>query len=343
MPAENLRVIFAARPTGSIVPSQTFRLDRAPIPELQDGQVLVRVQLVSLDPAMRGMMNDVRSYIAPMQPGEVMRSNGAGVVVASRYPGLKEGDRVQGPTGWQEFAAVPGRQMEKLDGFPEGATTLEAMSVLGGTGLTAYFGMLDVGRPKAGETVVVSGAAGATGLVAAQIGKILGCRVIGIAGGKDKCAFLKNELGLDEALDYKDPEFRRNLAKATPKFIDMYFDNVGGEVLDACLARIATRGRIVACGAISQYNTTEPYALRSYTNIITQRVRLEGFILFDYAKRYGEGRKQLAQWLREGKLKNRDTVVKGLQNAPEALVQLFAGANVGKMLVEVAPEAPAKL
>ncbi|KAJ3073746.1 hypothetical protein HK102_005945, partial [Quaeritorhiza haematococci] len=250
---QNRRVVLKARPDrGPLDPSKVFQLQTVPInttPEsLPDGHVLVRIIYVSLDPAMRGWMNEGRSYIEPVAIGAVMRAGGVGEVIASRKPNIKVGDKVTGMFGWQEYAVVSCKEVQKL---PEGVGLKHALSVLGATGMTAYFGLFDVGKPKAGETVVVSGAAGATGSVVGQLAKSIGCKVIGIAGSEEKCKWLVDELGFDVALNYRDQEFGRKLAQATPKYIDVYFDNVGGEILEACLRRLNLRGRVVLCGAIS--------------------------------------------------------------------------------------------
>ncbi len=329
----NRQFRLAARPVG--MPKRSdWELTTEPVPELGEGQVLVQVRYLSLDPAMRGWMNEGRSYIPPVGIGEVMRASGAGRVVASRHPDVAAGDDVTGILGIQEYAVVDGDKLTKVDA---GAIPLPAyVGVLGMTGMTAYFGLLDVGKPEAGQTVVVSGAAGAVGMIVGQIAKIKGCRVVGIAGGAEKCRFLVDELGFDAAVDYKSENVAKALRAQCPKGIDVYFDNVGGDVLDACLANLARRARIVLCGAISQYNsTTGVKGPSNYMMLLVTRSRMEGFVVFDYADRYAEGARQLAQWLKEGRLKSREDIVKGFESFPETLLKLFAGENVGKLILEV--------
>ncbi|CAI2177183.1 1879_t:CDS:2 [Funneliformis geosporum] len=286
--------------------------------------------------AMRGWMNNTRSYMKPLEINEIMRSNAIGEVVLSKHPKFKVGDIVHGFLGWQKYALTHGKDIKKITP-PPGAFLHDFLGIFGSTGLTAYFGLLD-SKPKPGDTVVISGAAGATGSVAGQIAKIKGARVIGIAGSEEKCDWLVNELGFDIALNYRDPEFVNKLAKATPRYIDVYFDNVGGDILDQCLKRIAKNGRIVLCGAISQYNEAQPKGPAYYTALITQRAKMEGFIFMDYIKRYPEAIKDISKWLQEGKIKRREFIIEGLENAPEGLLKLFDGQNIGKMMVKVSDE-----
>jgi hypothetical protein len=300
-----------------------------------DGQILVEIQYLSLDPAMRGWMNEGKSYIRPVAIGEVMRAGGAGKVLASKNPNFKEGDLVSGAFGVQQYALSDGKGVIKVD------TRFAALPVYLGTlgmpGMTAYFGLLEIGKPKAGETVVVSGAAGAVGMVVGQIAKIKGCRVVGIAGGKDKCAYLKSELGFDAAIDYKGEDVKKGLKEHCPNGVDVYFDNVGGEILDAVLARIAMHARIVICGAISQYNNTE--AVRgpaNYMSLLVNRASMTGMVVFDWADRYGEAAREMAGWIAAGKLKSREDVVGGGVDAfPEVLLKLFKGENFGKLVLKV--------
>lgn len=343
-------VVLAERPKGDIVPGQTFHTKSGPAPraaDLKDGEVLVETLYLSLDPAMRGWLDDVRSYIPPVQIGEVMRGSTIARVLASRSPRAKEGDLVIAMTGWQEVAVAKPKEFETVSDIPlpRNGKVTDLQGVLGMTGLTAYFGMTTIGKAKPGETVVVSGAAGATGSVAAQMAKIAGARVVGLAGSDEKCAWLEKELGFDVCLNYKDPDFRKKFKEATPKYIDVYFDNVGGDILDMALSRANKNARFVMCGAISQYNSTDPKGPRQISKVITQRIRMEGFIVFDFIKEYPAARKQLAQWLAEGKLKRQETVVKGgLKVAEQALVDLFKGGNTGKLLVEVkSPKEKSKL
>lgn len=329
----NRQFRLAARPVG--MPKRSdWELTTEPVPEPGEGQVLVQVQYLSLDPAMRGWMNEGRSYIPPVGIGEVMRAGGAGRVVTSRHPGFAAGDSVTGILGIQEYAVVAGDALTKVD---TSVVPLETyVGVLGMTGMTAYFGLLDVGKPEPGQTVVVSGAAGAVGMIVGQIAKIKGCRVVGIAGGEEKCRYIVDELGFDAAVDYKSENVAKALRAHCPKGMDVYFDNVGGDVLDACLVNLARRARIVICGAISQYNATGGVKGPSnYMMLLVTRSRMEGFVVFDYADRYAEGARQLAQWLEEGRLKSREHVVPGFETFPETLLQLFAGDNVGKLILKV--------
>lgn len=334
----NLQVLLAARPVG--LPSDDhFEVVETPVGEPAEGQVLVRTLYVSLDPAMRGWMDDRPSYIPPVGLGEVMRALGVGEVIASRHEGFAAGDRVAGQLGWQQYAILDGAQ---LDPVPAEVPPTLALGPLGMIGMTAYFGLLDVGQPKSGETVLVSGGAGAVGSLVGQIAKIRGCRVVGIAGGAEKCAWLVDELGWDEAVDYKaTDDLDTALRAACPSGVDVFFDNVGGETLDAALRCINRKARVVICGAISQYNATEAApGPASYLALLVQRARMEGFIVFDYAKRYGEARADLAQWIGEGRIRHREHIVQGLENAPRALLRLFDGTNHGKLIVQVSGDAP---
>lgn len=332
-------VHLAERPKGDIVPGKTFTIKQHPLPEassLKDGEVLLQILYLSLDPAMRGWLNPTRSYIPPVGVGEVMRGYGIGVVKASKSSKFPVGTYASGTCGWNEYTVMKDKHLEQLD-LPENAVPTDALGVLGTPGLTAYFGILDVGQVKAGDFVVVSGAAGATGSVVGQIAKLKGAKVLGLAGEDSKVSWLKEELGFDEALNYKDPEFKTKFREATKGFIDVYFDNVGGEILDLALSRAKPHARFVMCGAISEYNKSKPQGPKNYLMIISMRIRMQGFIVFDYAAQYSEARKQLAQWISEGKIKRKETIVQGgLVKAEQALVDLFKGANTGKLLVEVA-------
>ena len=337
----NHQWLLARRPEG-LVSAQDFQYVESSAPEAADGEALVRNLFLSVDPTQRGWMAG-DTYLPAVKIGEVMRSFAVGEVVESRHPAFKPGQIVQGLFGWQEFAiARPGTPSSPTP-LPAGVPIETAMSVLGLTGITAYFGLLDVGRPKPGETVVVSGAAGATGSAAAQIARIAGCRVIGIAGGPEKCAYLTGELGLDGAVDYRSADPAKALRALCPKGIDVFFDNVGGPILDAVLAQLALRGRIVLCGGIAHYNDARPSPGPSnYLALVVKRGRMEGFIVLDYLSRSGEAVTALAGWLREGRLKDRVDVVDGLGNAPEALLRVFAGKNQGKQLVRLGnPTRPA--
>ncbi|KAL4919163.1 hypothetical protein BDW62DRAFT_209899 [Aspergillus aurantiobrunneus] len=340
------QILLHERPSAAIDPSLssgTFRLRSVPVPaHVAADQLLVRVHYLSLDPAMRQWLSASRSYIAPVQLGAVMRGQSIAQVVtvgrdlASQF---QVGDWVSAYSGWQEYAALGSSDVEKIT-IPPGGRPTDALSVLGMTGLTAYFGMTEIGQPRPGETVVVSGAAGATGMVAGQIAKIKGAkRVVGLAGSPDKCEVLVKELGFDVAINYKDPDWRKQLKEATPEYIDVFFDNVGGDMLDACLGRAARNARFVICGAISQYNTRKPQGPASYMNVISQRVTMKGFIVFDFADQYAAAREQLSAWLAQGKLARREYIVPGgLEAAPQALVDLYSGVNTGKMVVEVAKQ-----
>jgi NADPH-dependent curcumin reductase CurA len=284
---------------------------------------------------MRGQMENRADYVAPLAIGDVMRAGGIGVVEASNHPEFPVGTTVTGTIGMQTYCVSDGVN-PPLRALPSGVDPVAALGVLGGTGMTAYFGLLDLGRPRAGDTVVVSGAAGATGSIAGQIARIHGCRVIGIAGGHEKCAWLTDELHFDGAIDYKHETVGARLDALCPKGIDIYFDNVGGEILDLCLARIATGARVVICGGISRYNATGPLAgPKNYFNLVFRRARMEGFIVLDYARRFPEAAREMQAWIAAGRLVHKATVVKGFERLPKALIDLFEGRNVGKMMVEV--------
>ena len=335
-------VVLATRPKGDIVLGQTFKLVSKPIPrasDLKDGEVIFESIYLSLDPAMRGWLNDTRSYIPPVKINEVMRGFALGKITASKSSQYKVGDYAQCSPGWTEIAICKEKDLEPVF-IPANGRLTDVLGVLGLTGLTAYFGILEVGKVKAGDFVVVSGAAGATGSVVCQIAKIKGATVLGLAGSDDKVKWLK-ELGCDEALNYKDPNFFKNFRAATKPLIDVFFDNVGGEILDLALSRAKPHARFVMCGGISQYNSAVQKGPKNYLMIVSMRIRMEGFIVFDYAKQYPHARKELAQWLSEGKLQRKETIVKGgLKKAEGALAELYNGMNTGKLLVEVKPENP---
>jgi len=325
---------LAARPVGLAKPSDWEYVEE-PAPEPGDGQVLVELEYLSLDPAMRGWMNETRSYVPPVGIGEVMRAGGLGRVVDSRTREYAVGDRVSGMFGVQRYAVADAAGVNRVD------TTLAPAPVhlgaLGMTGLTAYFGLLDIGRPEPGQTVVVSGAAGAVGSVAGQIARIKGCRVVGIAGGPEKCEWLTQELGFDAAVDYKRDDLRAQLREHTPDGVDVYFDNVGGDILNEVLRRLARGARVVICGAISQYNAEQPpHGPANYMQLLVMRASMTGFLVFDFAKRYPEGVAQLAQWLGSGELRAREDVVRGgLDRFPEVFLMLFRGENTGKLVLEL--------
>jgi NADPH-dependent curcumin reductase len=333
-PLTNRQFRLIARPQGNAQRSDfDFVSEAAPTPG--EGEVLVKVNYISLDPAMRGWMNDAKSYIRPVALGEVMRAGGVGQVVASGDPAVPVGRYVTGLTGVQDYALLKSRDVTAVD--PRLAPLERFLGALGMPGMTAYFGLLDVGAPKAGETVVVSGAAGAVGGVVGQIAKIKGCHVVGIAGGADKCQYLVDELGFDAAIDYKNADVRAELRQHCPKGIDVYFDNVGGDILDIVLGQLARGARIPICGAISQYNSTGGVTgPKNYLSLLVNRARMEGFVVFDYAARYRDAAVEIAQWIGAGKLKAKEDVVVGLETFPETLNRLFTGENFGKLVIEVA-------
>ncbi len=327
----NRQFRLAARPVG--LPKRSdWSVTEEPVRDPGEGEFVVQALYISLDPAMRGWMNEGKSYIPPVGIGEVMRAMVVGRVVASRHPGFALGDAVSGALGVQAYAVSNGKGVFKVD--PALPLPLY-LGALGATGMTAYFGLLDVGEAKAGDTVVVSGAAGAVGMLVGQIAKIKGCRVVGIAGGPDKCRYL-GELGFDAAIDYKAEDVRKALRDHCPKGIDVYFDNVGGDILDAALAGLARGARVVICGGISQYNTTGPVKGPSnYLSLLVNRATMKGFVVFDFADRYGEALRDIAGWLAAGKLKTREDVVEGLDAFPDALLRLFRGDNIGKLVLKV--------
>ncbi|GAA3249105.1 NADP-dependent oxidoreductase [Pseudonocardia petroleophila] len=331
---DNHQVRLAARPEGLPTP-EVWEHTTEPVPEPADGRFVVRVTHLSLDPAMRGWMNAGRSYVPPVGVGEVMRALGAGQVVASRHPDFPEGAWVTGIFGVQEYAESDGGGVTVVD--PSVVPLPTYLAVLGMTGMTAYFGLFDVGALRDGETVVVSGAAGAVGSVVGQLAKLKGARVIGIAGGAEKCAWIVDELGFDAAIDYRTEDVGKALRTHAPNGIDVYFDNVGGEILDAALARLRLGARVVVCGAISTYNATDrPAGPANYMSLLVNRARMEGFVVFDYADRYAEAAVELGGWLREGKLRSREDVVRGgVADFPDTLLRLFRGENTGKLILQI--------
>ncbi|HEX3791970.1 MAG TPA: NADP-dependent oxidoreductase [Pseudonocardiaceae bacterium] len=330
----NAQYRLAAHPVGLPTPSDWDYVEE-PVPTPGDGEILVEVEYLSLDPAMRSWMNPGRSYIPPVKIGEVMRAAGIGRVVESNNPDFRVDALVSGAFGIQNYAVSNGRGVLPID------TTLAPAPVhlgtLGHSGFTAYFGLLDIGKPQPGETVVVSAAAGSVGSIVGQISKIKGCRTVGIAGGPDKCRMLVEELGFDAAIDYKAGDLRGQLRQHAPDGVDVYFDNVGGEILDAVLARIARGARIVISGAISQYNVTEGVkGPANYLQLLVQRASMTGFVIFDYAPRFREAAAELANWLHEGQLQSREhVVVGGIKLFPETLLKLFSGENTGKLILAV--------
>lgn len=331
----NHQWLIAARPEGAVKESD-FRWQETPVPALADGQVLVRTTHLSLDPTNRIWMNEAESYLPALNLGDVMRGGAIGVVEESRHAGFSAGDLAQGLLGWQQYAVLPGPALTKLPkGVPLPPTAF--FGLLGHIGLTAYFGLLDIAPPKPGETLVVSTAAGAVGSLVGQIGKIKGCRVVGLTGSDEKCRWIKDELGFDAAINYKKENVREALLRECPEGIDIYFDNVGGETLETVLDLINLRARISICGMISQYNSGR-YPMpgpRNLANLIMKRARMEGFLCTDYLNRAEECFKELIGWHLAGKLKYRVDVVQGLENAPRALGKLFDGSNTGKLIVQV--------
>ncbi|HEY3727729.1 MAG TPA: NADP-dependent oxidoreductase [Solirubrobacteraceae bacterium] len=327
---------LASRPVGEVKASD-WDLVQAEVPEPGEGEFVVEVTHLSIDPAMRGWMNEGRSYVPPVQIGEVMRALALGRVLASRHPQFAEGDLVQGAFGVQEHAVSDGSGVQKIT-VAQGVSPAAYLGVLGMTGMTAYFGLLDVGRLQEGDTVLVSGAAGAVGATVGQIAKIKGARAVGVAGGPEKCRLLVEELGFDAAVDYKAGDLHADLREHTPERINVLFDNVGGEVLNQGLTRLAHGARVVICGAISQYNNTEaPSGPSNYMALLVSRATMTGFVVFDYADRYPEAAAQLSQWVTEGRLTSLEHTVRGdIETFPSVLLELFKGTNTGKLVLELA-------
>ena len=330
----NKQLIFVKRPVGAAGPD-TWSLETNPVPGISEGQMLIRQHYVSLDPAMRGWMNEGKSYIEPMEPGSVMRAGSVGQVVAVKgLPGFREGDFVSGGGGVQQYAVSNGKGWHRVD--PSFAPLPTYLSTLGMTGMTAYFGILEVGKIREGDVVVVSGAAGAVGSVAGQIAKIKGCTVVGIAGGAEKCRYLLEDLGFDHAIDYKNQDVRQGLKEACPKGLDVYFDNVGVPILDHALTRLRRHARVVICGAISQYNNkTAVKGPSNYLSLLVNRATMQGMVVFDWADRYQEAAMAMGAWLAEGKLKSREAVYEGIENFPETFDRLFTGDKMGKLVLKV--------
>jgi len=329
------RILLASRPHGLVDGSNLSVDDSVAVPEPGEGQALVKVQHLSIDPTIRTWMDDAPGYLPPIGIGDVIRSGGIGEVVVSRTDALPVGATVFGMLGWQEFALADGSD-GSMTVVPPGIDPAVVLGVLGVTGMTAYFGLLDIGQPKPGDTVVVSGAAGATGSVVGQLARIKGAgTVVGIAGSDEKCAWLVDELGFDHAINYRTDDVAAGIRATCPGGIDIYFDNVGGEILDACLANLALRARVVLCGAISQYNEDHPVGPRNYLQLIIKRARMEGFLILDYLDRFPAAQLEMAGWVMEGQIHYREHVVEGLERAGEALNLLFSGGNTGKVVVTV--------
>ncbi|OBI85443.1 NADP-dependent oxidoreductase [Mycobacterium asiaticum] len=335
MADRNRRFLLRERPTGRIGPN-TFELDEQPIPDIGDGEALVRVDWISLDPTNRAWINDLPSYLPPVGIGEVMRGGGIGEVIASKNPKLPVGQVVQGLLGWQEYVVASASTMVMPVEVAEGVSPSAYMGALGMTGLTAWIGIRDIGKPKPGETVVVSAAAGAVGSVAGQLAKADGARVVGIAGGPEKCALLTEQLGFDAAVDHKAPDWAAQLAAATPDGIDVDFENVGGDIMDAIFARLNINARVALCGLISGYNDAEPPpGPRAFGNLLVQRATLQGFIVLDHFGRAQEAASEIAGLISAGKLTPLETVVEGFEQLPTAINMLFDGKNVGKLMVKI--------
>ena len=337
-PRDHSRIADSSLPNDppALSNDNTTRLETSDLPELQDGEALVKVRFLSIDPTIRTWMDDVPGYLPPIHIDEVIRSGGVGEVVDSRTDAYQPGQLVFGMTGWQDYVIADNgeRAMQVL---PDGVSPGIAIGILGVTGMTAYFGLTDVGQIKEGDVVVVSGAAGATGSAAGQIAKIKGAKkVVGIAGGPEKCAHIVDELGFDEAIDYKSDNVATRLRQACPDGIDLYFDNVGGSILNDCLANLAMRGRVVLCGAISTYNSDgPPPGPSNYLSLLVRRGRMEGFIIIDYLDRFPAAQMEVAGWILEGKIKSSEHIVEGLEKAPDALNLLFSGGNTGKVIVKL--------
>ena len=327
----NRRIVLASRPKGTVTP-ENFRLEDAPVAPLADGEFLVRNLYLSLDPYMRGRMDDAKSYAKPVAVGEVMGGGTVGEVVESRHPGYAAGDRVLGPLGWQLFAATSGAGVRKLESADVPLTAW--LGVVGMPGVTAWHGLNRILEPKAGETLCVSAASGAVGSVVGQLAKAAGCRVVGIAGGEQKCRIVRDEYGFDACIDYKAGRVEEELAAATPDGVHMLFENVGGALMDAVLARMNTFGRVSVCGLIAGYNG-EDIALRRVRSILVNRLKIQGFIVSDHPQDWPIALKELGRRVVDGSLKYRETIANGLENAPGAFIGLLAGGNVGKQLVKL--------
>ncbi len=329
----NHRFTLASRPVG--MPKRTdWAYEEEAVRELHEGELLIRVLFISLDPAMRGWMNQSRSYVPPVGIGEVMRALALGQVVASKNLNFAVGNHVSGTFGVQEYFISEGKGLIEVD--PRVAPLPTFLNVLGMTGMTAYFGLLETGQPQTGDTVVVSAAAGAVGSVVGQIAKIKGCRAVGIAGGPDKCRYVVNDLGFDAAIDYKSEDVTAALRNACPQGMNIYFDNVGGDILEAALANLARGARIVICGAISQYCNTGPVqGPRNYLSLLVYRATMKGMLVFDYADRYPQAAREMAGWMAAGKLKSREDIVEGLETFPDTFLKLFRGENFGKLILKV--------
>jgi NADPH-dependent curcumin reductase CurA len=331
----NRQWLMKERPQG-MVQESNFEYREQPIPEPGDGEILVQSLYLSFDPTFRGQMMDRPNYVPPMQIGDVMRGGSAGKVVTSNHPDFQPGDLVSGAGGWQDYFIPDSSDLMSVSKIPEDVSIPNAMSIFGITGLTAYFGLLDVGQPKEGDTVLVSGAAGATGSVVGQIAKIKGCRVVGIAGGPEKCDWLIREANFDAAIDYKSDNVYKGIREHCPKGVDVYFENVGGEILEAALGCLAMRARVVLCGGISSYNSEQaPPGPRSLMSLVGTRSRMEGFLVLDYEDQFSQARKEMSQWMAEGRLVSQEDIQEGFENAPKTFMRLFTGQNRGKQMLKL--------
>ena len=334
MTTENRQWLIAERPTGRPLQESDFKLTSLPLRQPAKGEVLLRSLYLSFDPAQKGWMENIGGYVAPTEIGDVMRGYGLAQVIASQSPRLAAGDLVAGFIGWQEYPTLQASELEKLE--KDGMLTANA-SVLGLTGLTAYFGLFDIGQPRAGDVLVVSGAAGATGSVVGQLGKIAGCRVVGIAGGAEKCAWLVKDCGFDAAIDYKGEDVQSRLKQLCPDGIDVFYDNVGGKILNVALGRLALGARVVICGGISRYELGKmPAGPENYFNLIFKRASMRGFIVLDYAAQYAAARKRLRAWIASGQLTYKEDIQEGFEKAPQSLMRLFTGRNFGKQMLKLA-------
>lgn len=332
----NNQILLKRRPTGWVT-LDDFELVQTPIPSLLAGQVLVKNHFLSLDPYMRSRMNDAKSYAEPMKLGEVMVGGTVGEVIESQHPKFAVGDQVVGMFGWQTYGVSNGRGLQKV-GSAAAPSRIPLSAWLGAAGMpgvTAYAGLFEIGQPKAGETVLVSAAAGAVGSVVGQLAKLHGCRAVGIAGGPEKCAYVCDQLGFDACADYKSPEFRAQLKAAVPNGVDVYFENVGGPILDTVLARMNNFSRIPVCGLISDYNATEAYGIKNFVAILSKRIKVQGFIVTDFAQIWAQTVQTLADHIEHGRIKTHETIAEGLENAPAAFIGMLKGANLGKQLVRL--------
>jgi len=323
------------RPQG-MVQESNFEFREQPVPEPGDGEVLVQNLYLSFDPTFRGQMMDRPNYVPPMQIGDVMRGGSAGKVVQSNNPDFQPGDLVSGAGGWQDYFVPDTSDLMSVSKIPQDVSIPNSMSIFGITGLTAYFGLLDVGQPKEGDTVLVSGAAGATGSVVGQIAKIKGCRVVGIAGGPEKCDWLVQKANFDAAIDYKNDNVYKGIREHCPNGVNVYFENVGGEILEAALGCLAMRARVVLCGGISSYNSEQaPPGPRSLMSLVGSRSRMEGFLVLDYEDQFPQARKEMSQWMADGQLISQEDIQEGFENAPKTFMRLFTGQNRGKQMLKL--------